>query len=98
LKYFNLHRQAGTICCEAGRSHTIWEIPGVFQLNDEGMHMPVFTFEKISSLPRRPAPPPGDDDKKHRGVIIQFIDRLVESRKRSHDDGVIARHEPFPPK
>lgn len=39
--------------------------------------MPAFMFEKISSLSRGPSPTP---IKEPRGVIIQMLDRLTESR------------------
>ncbi len=72
------------------------------QLNDEGIHMPAFTFEKISP-PERPAPV-GDATenavvRKQRGVIVQMLDRLVEARvKRTlrEKKGVIVRGEPTP--
>jgi hypothetical protein len=56
--------------------------------------MPAFTFEKISPPVRRgPLPPIA---KKQRGVIVQILDRLVETRvKRTlrEEKGVIARRE-----
>ena len=61
--------------------------------------MPAFTFEKISPpvhgasmAPTAKKPP-----KRHRGVIVQLLDRFVEARvKRSLRDekGVIARNQP----
>jgi hypothetical protein len=74
----------------------------VSQLNDEGMHMPAFTFEKISPpAPGGPIPPVAATAvvRKQRGVIVQMLDRFVEARvKRSlrEDKGVIARREPKP--
>jgi hypothetical protein len=56
--------------------------------------MPVFTFEKISP-PIRRGPVPAIE-KKQRGVIVQILDRFVETRvKRTlrKDKGVIARRE-----
>jgi hypothetical protein len=56
--------------------------------------MPAFTFEKISPPVRRgPLPPIA---KKQRGVIVQILDRLVETRvKRTlrQDKAIIARRE-----
>ena len=66
--------------------------PRVFQLSDEGIHMPVFTFEKISPPVRRGPIPP--IVKKQRGVIVQILDRFVEARvKRTKltEKGAIAR-------
>jgi hypothetical protein len=77
-------------------------ISEVFQLNDEGIHMPAFTFEKISP-PKRSPPvhlgPAAVIAKKPRGVIVQMLDRLVEARlKRTlgEDKGVIGRREQGP--
>jgi len=62
--------------------------------------MPAFTFEKISPPSRGPVPsaaPAADahhpeTDKKHRGVIIQILDRFVEARvKRAVPTSEIAR-------
>jgi hypothetical protein len=56
--------------------------------------MPAFTFEKISPPVRRGPLPP--IVKKQRGVIVQILDRLVETRmKRTmrEEKGVIARRE-----
>src|SRR5262249_46874888 len=53
-----------------------------FQLNGEGIHMPVFSFEKIS--PPAPSVSTTPAEKKQRGVIVQILDRLTERRgKRS---------------
>jgi hypothetical protein len=56
--------------------------------------MPAFSFEKISPPVRRgPAPAIA---KKQRGVIVQILDRFVETRvKRTlrKEKGVIARRE-----
>jgi hypothetical protein len=64
--------------------------------------MPAFTFEKISP-PARPAPAGNVADpaevRKQRGVIVQMLDRFVETRvKRTlrKEKGVIARREPKP--
>jgi hypothetical protein len=58
--------------------------------------MPSFTFEKISP-PLRRGPIPSIA-KKQRGVIVQILDRFVETRiKRTlgeEDKGVIVRHVP----
>jgi hypothetical protein len=57
--------------------------------------MPAFSFEKISPPVRR-GPVPAIA-KKQRGVIVQILDRFVETRvKRTlrKDKGVIARREP----
>ena len=61
--------------------------------------MPVFTFEKISPPIRRgPLPPIA---KKQRGVIVQILDRFVETRVkraiRDEEKGVIARRQQKPP-
>jgi hypothetical protein len=58
--------------------------------------MPAFSFEKISPPVRRgPIPPIA---KKQRGVIVQILDRFVESRvkrgQREQEKGVIARDKP----
>jgi hypothetical protein len=56
--------------------------------------MPAFTFEKISPPVRR-GPVPAIE-KKQRGVIVQIIDRFVETRVNRtlrKDKGVIARRE-----
>ena len=72
------------------------------QLNDEGIHMPAFTFEKISPpAPRGPIPPVAGASvvRKQRGAIVQMLDRFVEARVRRtlrEDDGVIARRESKP--
>ncbi|WP_425328773.1 hypothetical protein [Rhodopseudomonas palustris] len=68
------------------------------QLNDEGIHMPAFSFEKIAP-PVRPnsAARPETDDKKPRGMISQMLDRLSDSRlkKAPPNQGV---HVRFPTK
>ena len=71
------------------------------QLNDEGIHMPAFTFEKIT--PPAPHGPVAAADpsvtRKQRGVIVQMLDRFVEARVRRRlreEKGVIARREPKP--
>ena len=60
--------------------------------------MPAFTFEKISPpVHRGSLAPIAQLPKRHRGVIVQMLDRFVEARiKRSLDveeveKGVIAR-------
>ena len=56
--------------------------------------MPAFTFEKISPPVRRG--PVAAIEKKQRGVIVQILDRFVETRvKRTlrKEKGVIARRE-----
>jgi hypothetical protein len=56
--------------------------------------MPAFTFEKISPPPSHGPLPP--IVKKQRGVIVQILDRLVETRvKRTlrEEKGVIARRQ-----
>jgi hypothetical protein len=74
----------------------------VSQLNDEGIHMPAFTFEKISPpAPRGPNPPVASTTvvRRQRGVIVQMFDRFVEARVRRtlrEDDDVIARRESKP--
>jgi hypothetical protein len=60
--------------------------------------MPAFTFEKISPPVRRGPIP--SIEQKQRGVIVQMLDRFVESRVkrgRRAEKGVIARNEPKPP-
>jgi hypothetical protein len=54
--------------------------------------MPAFTFEKIPPPPRRGAVAP--IVKKHRGVIVQILDRFVEARvtrRLRGKKGVVAR-------
>jgi hypothetical protein len=74
----------------------------VSQLIDEGIHMPAFTFEKISPpAPQGSIPPVAATAvvRKPRGVIVQMLDRIVEARARRslrEDKGVIARREPKP--
>jgi hypothetical protein len=56
--------------------------------------MPAFTFEKIPPPPRRGAVAP--IVKKHRGVIVQILDRFVESRATGRlrgKKGVVARSQ-----
>jgi hypothetical protein len=55
----------------------------VFQLNDEEMHMPAFTFEKLSPPVRRAAATPASAISvapRRRGLIVKIIDRFVEVR------------------
>ena len=73
------------------------------QLNDEGIHMPAFTFEKIAPpTGSGPIPPVAGTSVvigKQRGVIVQMLDRFVEARvkrTRLSEKGVIARREPKP--
>ena len=57
--------------------------------------MPAFTFEKISP-PVAHGPVPANVEKQ-RGVIVQILDRFVETRMRRtllRDKDVIARNEP----
>ena len=59
--------------------------------------MPAFTFEKISPPVRRGPLPP--IVKKQRGVIIQILDRFVETRvKRTlrEENGAVGRNPPKP--
>jgi hypothetical protein len=59
--------------------------------------MPAFTFEKISPPVRRGPVSPAA--KKQRGVIVQFLDRLVEARVKrtmSEEEGVIVPSEQKP--
>ncbi|MDB5603878.1 MAG: hypothetical protein JWP25_778 [Bradyrhizobium sp.] len=61
--------------------------------------MPAFTFEKIS--PEKISPPAGRGSipaiaKKQRGVIVQILDRFVETRVKltlRKEKGVIARRK-----
>jgi hypothetical protein len=46
----------------------------------EGLTMPVFTFEKISPPMRRVSAPPAAE--KPRSVIVQILDRFVETRAK----------------
>jgi hypothetical protein len=61
--------------------------------------MPAFTFEKIAPPVQRGsmAPIAKKQPKRHRGVIVQMLDRFVEARvKRSslrEEKGVIARNQ-----
>ena len=77
------------------------------QLNDEGYPMPAFTFEKISPPAGGPVPSVANRPvrsgsglstaKKQRGVIVQLLDRFVETRvKRTlrEDRGVDRRDPP----
>uniref|UniRef100_Q07PR6 Uncharacterized protein n=1 Tax=Rhodopseudomonas palustris (strain BisA53) TaxID=316055 RepID=Q07PR6_RHOP5 len=95
LNYFASEREATTACCKAGRSKSIWGHPRVFQLNDEGNHMPAFTFEKIS--PPKPRGPVPNTEEKQRGVITQILDRFVGIRMKRTADKVTStarRDEP----
>jgi hypothetical protein len=69
----------------------------VFQLNEEGIHMPAFTFEKISPPVRGPLPP---IETKQRGVIVQVLGRFVEARvqraERSEQALLERRDKPLP--
>ena len=61
--------------------------------------MPAFSFEKISAPVRRG--PIAPIAKKQRGVIVQILDRFVETRvKRTlrEEEGVIARRPRKPAK
>ena len=59
--------------------------------------MPAFSFEKISPPDHR-GPVPPIANKKQRGVIVQMLDRFVETRiKRARQEqqpGIIARYKP----
>jgi hypothetical protein len=73
------------------------EHPAVFQLNEEGMHMPAFSFEKISPPVRRAAGAPVAATSvvpRRRGLIVQIIDRFVEVRVKRTVQDKGARHEP----
>jgi hypothetical protein len=55
----------------------------VFQLNEEEMHMPAFTFEKIAPPVRRAAAAPVAATAvapSRRGLVVRIIDRFVEVR------------------
>ena len=78
LNYVARARRDGTKSRPGSSFKTSRRNPGVFQLNDEGMHMPAFTFEKISPPVRR-GPIPSIEKKQH-GVIVQILDRFVEAR------------------
>jgi hypothetical protein len=72
----------------------------VFQLNEEGMHMPAFTFEKIAPPVRRASATPvaaAAVVPRRRGLIVQIIDRFVEVRvKRTmlQEQSAVPRPEP----
>jgi hypothetical protein len=80
----------------------------VSQLNDEGIHVPAFTFEKISpekisSTPSgsiQPVAAAGSSViRKQRSVIVQMLDRFVEARVRRvlrGENGVTARRDTKP--
>ena len=53
---------------------------GRFVTSVEGLTMPVFTFEKISPPMRRVSAPPAAE--KPRSVIVQILDRFVETRAK----------------
>ena len=55
------------------------QFQGRFVTSVEGLTMPVFTFEKISP-PMRRVPDSAPAAEKPRSVIVQFLDRLVETR------------------
>jgi hypothetical protein len=69
--------------------------------------MPAFTFEKISPPAGGPVPSVGNGSvhsgsvpsiaKKQRGVIVQILDRLVETRVKrtvSEEKGAVTRKPP----
>jgi hypothetical protein len=57
------------------------QFQGRFVTSVEGLTMPVFTFEKISPPMRRvSAPAPAAE--KPRSVIVQILDRFVETRAK----------------
>jgi len=66
------------------------------QLENKGMHMPAFSFEKIEPpAADGPVPPAA---KQQRSVFVQLLDRLVETRlKRTLDEeGPVARQDKAP--
>ena len=74
-------------------------LPGVFQLNEEGMRCLLSRLRKISPPPDRgPVPPVAN--KKQRGVIVQMLDNFAESTGQTDVErrkGVIARNRPTSP-
>lgn len=58
------------------------EMSGVLQLNDEGVSMPAFTFEKLSP-PRRGSGAP--IAKKQRGLVVAILERFVEARVKREE-------------
>ena len=56
------------------------QFQGRFVTSVEGLTMPVFTFEKISPPMRRVSAPPAAE--KPRSVIVQILDRFVETRAK----------------
>jgi hypothetical protein len=65
------------------------------QLENKGMHMPAFSFEKIEPpAADGPVPPAA---KQQRSVFVQLLDRLVETRlKRTLDEEGSAAREQKP--
>jgi hypothetical protein len=98
LELLHLRRRAGMNAATGASSNNTGKSPRAFQLIDEGMHVPVFTFEKISPPVRRG--PIAPIVKKQRGIIVQILDRFVEVRvKRTlrGEKGGIARRPHRPP-
>jgi len=97
LELLQLRRRARVGLVISSSSNEIGERSKGVQLNDEGMHMPVFTFERISPPVRRG--PIAPIVKKQRGVIVQILSRFVEARmKRTlREKGGIARRQRRPP-
>jgi len=56
----------------------------VFRLNEEGITVPAFSFEKISAPPRVDTADPTQSPKQ-RGRFARLVDRLAEMRLRSYD-------------
>ena len=54
----------------------------MFRLNDEGITVPAFSFEKIPAPPRTEPIAPAVDAKR-RGRFARLVDRLAELRMRS---------------
>jgi hypothetical protein len=60
----------------------------------EGLTMPVFTFEKISS-PTHRVSDSSSASEKPRGVLTQLFDRFTEARaRRTNPDGEVVQPEP----
>jgi hypothetical protein len=55
----------------------------VFRLNDEGITVPAFSFEKIPAPPRIVAPAAAVVAAKPRGRFARLVDRLVVLRQKS---------------
>jgi hypothetical protein len=59
-----------------------WKFSRVFRLNDEGITVPAFSFEKIPAPPRIDTTSPAVDARR-RGRFARLVDRLAELRMRS---------------